>query len=879
MYLLNGYRGLYLFDVSEPSSPVVEATVPLLGRPVNMYVEDGVAYILVSYNYAYWYGYYYYLGYGYGQGAGQGTGQGQPSIGPDGEHPIGSKLIVVDVEDPTKPSTLLEMPIQGFVQDSRKVGDVLYYVSVCRGWYDQYTDAMTEDRTDIISLNIADIKNILLIDSISFEGASYQIYASPLHMYVADWDRTRGDRWGITTITLLDISDPSGLMAITDSFEVAGVVDDKYQMDEWKDTIRIVSHFRGNAQQSELWTFDISNICDVKKQGHLVIEDEGTLMATRFAGDRGYTIHLPPPPEPTARAQDPLDVLDLRDPTDPVLCDVFDMPGWVTHMEVRGMSIVAIGVDDTGGQRNVAVSLFDVTDPWSVVMEERVRFGGDWADSLAHSEPKALTVLDDLGILMVPYLSTFRGEDGRSQRESGVQLVSFDLDAKDLELLGSFVQPDAVLRTKNVEGWLYSTSNDYLLVTDISDLEEPKMEVSINLCPSVVDIHRYGGRYAELVVPTWGTNLTLRVFEEGTTDVMPPVWELDLGYISEARFWDGRMFHLVTRTQDEDGYVQFSVASYDLLGDTAAPRTLHALDVGHWSTIYYENHVPVDRSLLVAHWSSYMAFSDIGNPVMLDGGLIAICTGNRVWFVDVGPLTSLRPVTSIKIPYDEYYGLLPFQNGVYLVDYNNRVTAIEHEIVSFDETKLTPVSFYAIGGLTVDKPCRVPGIPMGVSSDGTRVYTLSLWYQENTGRWLDVLAVLDMTGGRATVAIAIDITDRDVRLAGDMAFITENVQDRYVNDDGYLEYTYETHLFSLDLASRSSSHWFFSGSYNICFAGDDLLILHETSSDDLTVIDFRKSLGVSVRIVRMGPDGHAVVRHGDTLEFAEGKYGIRTVPL
>jgi hypothetical protein len=274
-----------------------------------------------------------------------------------------------------------------------------------------------------------------------------------------------------------------------------------------------------------------------------------------------------------------------------------------------------------------------------------------------------------------------------------------------------------------------------------------------------------------------------------------------------------------------------------------------------------------------------MAFSDIGNPVMLDGGLIAICTGNRVWCVDVGPLTSLRPVTSIKIPYDEYIGLLPFQHGVYLVDYNIRVTAFEHGTKTFDETKLTLVSFYTLGGPTVDKTCRVPGIPMGVSSDGTRVYTLSLWYQVSTGRWLDVLAVLDMMGGRATVAIAIDITDRDVRLAGDMAFITEIVQDQYVNEDGYLEYKYETHLFSLDLASRFSSYWFLSERYNICFAGDDLLILHESSGDDLVVIDFRKSLGVSVRIIPMGPDGHAVVRHGDTLEFAEGKYGIRTVPL
>jgi hypothetical protein len=892
LYVLNEFRGLFVVDVSDPETPTITGTVPVLGNPVDMYVDDGTAYIIVSYNYGYWYRYYnYYYGYGQGQGMGQSHRSYWGMYMSGYDYLIGSKLMVVDVSDPKAPFSILEMPIEGFVTDSRRVGDVLYYVSYCPRWYNQYTNTSLNDTTWVTSLNIEDIHDILKADATCFEGVSNQIYASSRYLYVAEWDSSGGNRWGTTDITIVDISDPEGSIAVTGEFEVEGQVDDKYQMDEWDDTIRVVSHFRGNAQQSELWTFDISDTFEPIALGHLVIEDEGTLMATRFAGDRGYTIHLPPPPpppppppgdppQPGRSSPDPLDVLDLSDPSNPVLCDVFEMPGWVTHMEVRGYKIIAIGVDDSEGQTNVAVSLFDVSDPWNVVMEERVRIGGDRAESLANSEPKALTVLDDLGVVLVPFISVF-WEDGSLTSQIGVQVVSFDLEAGDLEVRGSFEQPDAVLRTRSVGGMVLSTSRDYLLVTDITDLDMPQLKVSYNLCPEVVDLHLASGRYAQLVLPTRGANLTLRVFPEGGSDVMPPIWEADLGSRHEARFWDDDMLHVVIRTMDEDEHIIFTVTSYNMLSATSKPVAVQTFDAGHQSTVLFRSWAWKDQGGWVSRpYRSPLSMSDLGNPVMLDGGMIAITTGNSLWLVSVGDRLSPAPVRRVIINYDDHYALLPAGRDVYIVDRYASVSMYEGKAVDVITYKLTLVKVDVQGAPEVCAPFRVPGIPMRVSSDGDYIYTHSTWFLDWPDGNTEALNVVYVGGEKATVVMAIYLTGWDMWLDGDTAVLTDVFVRAVEDEDGGTMYVYETQVIVLDLLSCSIQRLYVLpwGCYVLYF-GNDLIILQQWGHSQLTALDLRRPAEASFQDIYIGMTGRTIHRYGDTLIVTEGKYGLRTILL
>jgi uncharacterized secreted protein with C-terminal beta-propeller domain len=82
------------------------------------------------------------------------------------------------------------------------------------------------------------------------------------------------------------------------------------------------------------------------------------IYAVRFLGDRGYVV--------TFRQTDPLYVLDLADPTAPVVRGELKIPGYSAYLHPIGEHrLLGIGQDATeqGRVQGTQVSLFDVSDP------------------------------------------------------------------------------------------------------------------------------------------------------------------------------------------------------------------------------------------------------------------------------------------------------------------------------------------------------------------------------------------------------------------------------------------------------------------------------------------------------------------------------------
>jgi uncharacterized secreted protein with C-terminal beta-propeller domain len=82
------------------------------------------------------------------------------------------------------------------------------------------------------------------------------------------------------------------------------------------------------------------------------------IYAVRFLGDRGYVV--------TFRQTDPLYVLDLAEPTAPVVTGELKIPGYSAYLHPIGDDrLLGIGQDatDQGRVQGVQVSLFDVADP------------------------------------------------------------------------------------------------------------------------------------------------------------------------------------------------------------------------------------------------------------------------------------------------------------------------------------------------------------------------------------------------------------------------------------------------------------------------------------------------------------------------------------
>ncbi|UCH89004.1 MAG: beta-propeller domain-containing protein [Thermoplasmata archaeon] len=493
MYILNSYRGLITIDITDPADAHIEGECSVIGYPKDMYVVDFLAIITVQTNYNFWYKYW----------ALEDTAEDTTSSSSEGT--IGTIIYIVNVDDPSDPKIVKIVELEGFPAESRRVGHVIYQATNTYDWY--YYEEDTSE-TIVTSINFGDPDKVGEVGQERFKGSSNQVHASSTAFYVAqpkwEYDDNEWIPWNdyeyYTDVTYLDITDPDGAIEKKDTFRSPGYLEDKYQMDEYDDMFRMVTHFWNGIGESKLYIFDISDPDDIDQMGSLLIDDAGSLMATRFAGERAYTIHLP-------RAVDPLDVLDLSDPYNPELCDVFEMPGWVTHMEVRDMQIIALGVDDSEGQRNVAVSLFDVSDPYNAEMQDRERLGGDYATSTANWEPKALTIDDTHNLVIVPFNSYSRTD---YKSIYGVQLVHFDLDKGELTLKGSAESDYSIDRTRVKDDYVLATSFKTLQVIDIEDQEDPEVVKVIELCVNVNDVVPVGDYYIQVVEDWYDDGIMLR---------------------------------------------------------------------------------------------------------------------------------------------------------------------------------------------------------------------------------------------------------------------------------------------------------------------------------------------------------------------------------
>ncbi len=312
LYVLNSYRGLMVVNLEDPEAPFVEGSVQVLGYPISMYVVDFLGFVIVS---------------------------GAPTL--DGTGQYSGMMYVIDLMDNSAPRIVKMVELEGYPVDSRRVGEVIYIISNEYGSYYYYSDMPmmemggmddgvevrnTEEekidegpKTHVTSFGFYDPSEIGQRDKVTLDGNAGLVYASSFAIYIPQPNNDYSNPK--TTFTYVDISDPKGDINVRGQVTVPGLLMDRYQMDHYRGTFRVVTQRWPSEDRwedlpmSTLYVIDARNPDDLKKVSSLLIDDSGNLMATRFAGDRAYTIHLP-------RTIDPLDVIDLSDPMDPKLTDV-----------------------------------------------------------------------------------------------------------------------------------------------------------------------------------------------------------------------------------------------------------------------------------------------------------------------------------------------------------------------------------------------------------------------------------------------------------------------------------------------------------------------------------------------------------------------------
>jgi hypothetical protein len=403
VYVLNRFKGLIIIDISSPDAPKVLGEYSLNGRGVEMYVVDDRVFAILSADY------YIYAGGlpGFAAGSSSGAAEGDfAPVPPTHEPPApefdGSQLAIIDVSDPTDPTLDSKINLAGYASQSRRVGDVIYVIGANIIPYSQIGVTSTDSIDDfkdafVASINIADPANPDPVDHRTFTAAQTAMHVSDTTIFASGYhyDSDSGDV--STIIQTIDISDPAGAIVVRGSFDVPGTIRNRFFMDDYQGVFRVATESAGfGFGQVRLFTYDLADLDNVLPLGQTQIMENESLEAVRFDGPRGYAV--------TFFRTDPLFVLDLSDPANPVVSGHLEVPGFSTHIEPRGDRLIAVGIDDTDGNRP-AVAYYDVSDPANPTQLGRVILGppGSYTESEATYDEKAFKIVDELNLIAIPF--------------------------------------------------------------------------------------------------------------------------------------------------------------------------------------------------------------------------------------------------------------------------------------------------------------------------------------------------------------------------------------------------------------------------------------------------------------------------------------------
>lgn len=502
LYVLNQFRGLTTVDLDTDE---VLDRLPFPGAPRDLYIEGDRAYVLVS---------------------------NARDVSQDGtliRVSRSSRLYVLDITDPGAMAELGAFDIEGGIVDSRIVGDVLYVVGAEQQYYsfgalDSSVGALN---SFVMSVNVSDPESVYIADQLRFEGSGHVLQLTSSEIFVAS-RRPQGDG---TDITVIDISDSGGTLSQRGVVAVVGHVADRFKMDAWEGTLRVVTSVRGEQREVVVTTIALDTL-EVLTELRLEDASGDSLFATRFDGPLAYIV--------TYFQVDPLFVVDLGDPTMPLIREPLEVPGFSLHIEALGDRLITLGVDDSDGTRRVGVSLFDVSgDP---VRIDHVSFGAEWSWSSAFSDVKAFTLLDDL--VIVPF-SGWAGPEGGFDR---LQFVSYTRDSLTLE--GHVDLDGSVLRSFEYEEEFFALTQERLSRIDGSDIRAPKVVSYVTLAENLVDFLELTAGGVEVITRYDDRTVLLRSVDESEGAAAELVVDVE-SYITA--FVQNDVFVLVGSEYDENG--------------------------------------------------------------------------------------------------------------------------------------------------------------------------------------------------------------------------------------------------------------------------------------------------------------------------------------
>ncbi|HET9958339.1 MAG TPA: beta-propeller domain-containing protein, partial [Polyangiaceae bacterium] len=535
--------------------------------------------------------------------------------------------VALDTRDPSAITLSGKFEIPGNISDSRIVGDILYVAAYENGacW-----GCATVPRTNVMSLNVKNPASVSKVDQLSFEERtdSYSwkrsLTVTDRRMFVA------GPRYGSegplgSVIQVIDISDPSGDMKEGANVEVFGQIDSRWQMDEYEGVLRVISQplqwRSSDAPQVQTFTVESSQAIAPLASMELKLPRPEALQSVRFDGTRAYAI--------TFERKDPLFTIDLADAAHPVQKGELEMPGFLYYMEPRGDRLIGLGYDQGNKDGALTVSIFDVADLAKPSMLSRVNFGGNWA-WLAEDQDrihKAFNVLDDAGLILVPFSGSYLEDsvDACSYRyQSGVQLIDWQSDS--LALRGVAPAVGQARRGLIHDGRLLAMSDERVEMFDITNRDEPVTTATLRLAQNVQRSVPAGDNVVRIAQNWWTQNTELDVVPLTQASFPSDVPSLEIPELGGGKnscyssSWLGS-----ANSSGKDVYLAYQTYEYD----PAANQSYSRMNVVTVDASKPQSPKVSGRATLAEQfgygWSSYG---------MVDTGAALVNIGSTLAFVD-----------------------------------------------------------------------------------------------------------------------------------------------------------------------------------------------------------------------------------------------------
>lgn len=298
-----------------------------------------------------------------------------------------TRIQTYDLADINNPKSIGTVDQSGYYRTSRFKDGYLYvfsdyyiYDTITKKDYPSYVPLVGDNllkQSDIYLPTNHAADQYLVVSSISASSPDKaadqkavmsengEIYVSENNIYIYEYTNSSilADNLAAKNQTILrKLSYNKGKLSGSAQGKVKGYLNDSFSIDEYDNTLRLVTtvtHNAGNSSQSNaVYVLD----ADLKTIGKIedLAKDEQVYSA-RFLGDTGYFV--------TYEQTDPLFSVDFSDPENPKILGKLKIPGFSEYLHFYSDNLllgIGMDTDENGVTNGVKVSMFDISDPSDV---------------------------------------------------------------------------------------------------------------------------------------------------------------------------------------------------------------------------------------------------------------------------------------------------------------------------------------------------------------------------------------------------------------------------------------------------------------------------------------------------------------------------------